>query len=120
MDILHVLRENPDDGIDIQDDKQASAFLRQIGIVDAFADGHTLAEMPTVQICGFGGVRTHFILAFLFSGCVPAEENGYLVSCAPRSGFAPGLTAGDFAESASREPRFRRLRVIVRTLPNLN
>lgn len=120
MDILKILKKDPDQGVEVEDDKQASAFLRQIGIAGAFTDVHTLADVPTVQICGFGGIRSHFILAFLFSGCAPAKENGYLVSCVPRSGFEPGLSAGDFVASASREPNLRGLRVIVRTLPNLN
>jgi hypothetical protein len=120
MDILHILKKDPDQAVEIQDDKQASTFLRQIGIAGAFTDGHTLADVPTVQICGFDGIGSHFILAFLFSGCTPTKENGYLVTCAPRSGFEPGLSTADFVASSSREPKLKGLRIIVRTPPNLN
>lgn len=102
MDILHILRKDSDQAVEIHDDRQASAFLRQIGIKDAFTDRDTLA-VPTVQICGFDGIRSHFILAFLFSGCTPAKENGYLVTCAPRNGFEPGLSTADFVAGASRD-----------------
>jgi len=120
MDILHILKKDPDRAVEIHDDKQASTFLRQIGIAGAFSDGHTLADVPTVQICGFDGIGSHFILAFLFSGCKAAKENGYLVTCAPRSGFEPGLSTADFVAGASCEPKLKGLRVIVRTPLNLN
>ena len=120
MDILHILKKDPDQAIEVHDDQQAFAFLREIGVADAFADGCTLAEVPTVQICGFDGIRSHFILAFLFSGCTPTNENGYQVFCAPRSGFEPGLSTADFVTSASREPKLSGLRVIVRTPPHFN
>ena len=120
MNILDILQKDPDQVVEIQDDRQASTFMRQIGISGAFADPKTLADKPTVQICGFDGVRSHFVLAFLFSGCTPAEENGYSVTCAPRSGFEPGLSTADFVAGASREPRLSGLRIMVRTPPNFN
>lgn len=120
MDILSILQRDPDRAVEIQHDKLASAFVRQIGIADAFAVSKTLGKAPTVQIRGFDGIRSHFVLVFLFSGCTPAKENGYLVTCAPRSGFAEGLSTADFVASASREPRLTGLRVVIRTPPNLN
>jgi len=120
MDILDILRNDPDQAVEINDDKQVFTFLSQIGIAGIFSEGHKLADVPTVQICGFDGIESHFILAFLFSGCTPAKENGYLVTCAPRSSFEPGLSTTDFVAGASQETTLKGLRVIVRTAPNLN
>lgn len=120
MDILDILRKEPDQAVEIQDDGQAFDFIRQIGIVNAFPNPKTLADTPTVQICGFDGVSSHFVLALRFSGCTPAKENGLLVTCAPRSGFEPGLSTADFVASVSREPRLKGLRILVRTPPHLN
>jgi hypothetical protein len=120
MNALNILKNQPDDALEIHDDKSVVAFLHEVGLEDAFADVRTLSDKPTVQICGFDGVKTHFILAFLFSGCSPANDNGYHVSCAPRNAFEPGLSTPDFVASAAREPKFKSHRVIIRALLDLN
>jgi hypothetical protein len=120
MDVLEMLAREPDDAIQIDDDKEAVDFLYLIGIANAFAAGNSLSEMPTVQICGFNGLKTHCVLACLFSGCSPENENGYQVFCAPRSAFEPGLSADDFVSGATSDPNFKGLRIIIRSPSNLN
>ena len=120
MNIFDILKKDPDQAVQIASDKQAKEFLCELGVDEAFSDESSISKAPTVQVCGFDGSKTHFIIAFLFSGLPLKKDNGYLISCAPRSGFAPELSAADIVSGASREQSLKGLRVIVRTLPSNN
>jgi hypothetical protein len=120
MDILEILQKDPDQAVQLMDDRKAKAFLSKLGIAQAFVDDSNLSDKPTVQVCGFDGIRTHFVIAFLFSGLTQTKGNGYLITCTPRSGFAPGLSTADFVAGVSREQSLKGLRVIVRTPPSHN
>jgi hypothetical protein len=113
MDIFDILKKDPDQAVQVCDDKQVKLILGQLGIANAFSDEHELADVPTVQIYGFDGHKTHFVLAFVFSGLPQRWDNGYLLTFAPRSGFATGLSTADFVSGASREQSSKGLRVLI-------
>ena len=119
MDVFDILKKDPDQAVQVNDDRQAKVFLSRLGIAQAF-DESGLPGTPTVQVCGFDGIKTHFVLAFLFSGLPEEKENGYTICCAPRSGFDPVLSTADFVAGASREQSLKGLRVVVRTPPSHN
>ena len=115
MDIFALLKKDPDQAVQIADEKQAREFLRDLRLDSLFSDEPRVWEQPTVQICGFEGSKTHLIIAFKFSGLPDKNENGFLIACPPRSGFAPGLTSADFVTGAAREHSEQGLRVVVHT-----
>lgn len=117
MNILDILAKDPDQAVEVANDKDAKMLLCQIGIAGAFSDERTLSDRPTVQICGFDGHRTHFIIALLFSGLPFKKDNGYLITCAPRSAFDPKDSTEDIVKGASQEQSLKGLHVIRRTLP---
>jgi hypothetical protein len=112
MDVVDILAKDPDQAVEVGDDKQAKAFLCQLGIAGAFSDECSFSDVPTVQICGFDGHRTHFIIAYLFSGLPRPDDNGYLVACAPRGAFEPGLSTDALVSGASQEPGLNGLRIV--------
>jgi hypothetical protein len=120
MNVLKVLRREPDQAVEIRDDTQAKRFLCELGLGNAFSDPKSFSDKPTVQICGFDGLKSHIVLALLFSGCLGEKDNGYIVFCAPRSGFEPGLKAEDFAQGAADEQSENGVYVIRCPPPNLN
>lgn len=111
FNLFTTLAKNPDDAVAVQDDKRARACLYQLRISEVFSNDRKLSERPTVQICGIDHL-THFILVFLFSGCSAKKENGYVVTCAPKSAFAPSEIIDNFVEGAVREQSLMGYQVI--------
>ena len=120
MDLLRILAKDPDQAVMVNNDEQVRMLLDQLGIAEVFSDEHGTPGSPTVQVCGFDGIRSHFVIVFLFSGLAQKSENGYLMTCAPRSGFAPELSTADFVSDAAREQSLKGLRVLLREPPNRN
>lgn len=78
--MIEKLERNPHEGLALVDD-EAKMLCFELGIVDRFKDFHELRT----QIVVFGEHPTHHILALRFSGQPDPSENGFQVSCLPKS-----------------------------------
>lgn len=125
---LDHIASHPDDSVSLYDD-DAWDFLGQIGLQPAFPPANLVDEeisesgfpwCPVIEVCGFDGIRTHFVIAYRFNRCLPPSENGFLVTCIPRSGLVPTATTEGLVMNAVKAPEFSGGRIIFRSPPSRN
>jgi hypothetical protein len=82
--MIEKLKRNPHEGLAVADD-EAKLLCFELGIVDRFKN----TDQFRTQVVVFGEHPTHHILALHFSGQPDPSENGFQVSCFPKSKVSP-------------------------------
>jgi hypothetical protein len=82
--MIEKLKQHPNDPFAWADD-EAKLLCVELGIVNRFKDFNELRT----QVVEFGEHPTHHILALRFSGQPDPSENGFQVTCVPKSKVSP-------------------------------
>src|SRR5437773_1735681 len=82
--MLEILKQKPDEVVEIADDNSAKIFLLELGIAGRFkakSEGATATD----QGIRFTEHQTHCVLALLYLGRADQAQNGYMIYCLPKS-----------------------------------